>query len=129
MDPEQALSEGFGLTKKQRQLIIRVLWVLAVSNSILWMLGVFAYIGFASPLAKAKDVEDVQQQVAGIKQQVAISARLQLMSEIRTQKRLYCANPDEQVRQSIQRYLYSLVDDLRQVVPSTTESPIVECKP
>lgn len=128
-DATDIASEGFGLTKKQRQLIIRVLWVLFVTTSIFWMLGAFAYIGFASPLAKAEDVKEARAEISSIKQQVAISTRLQLMQEIRVQKRVYCTTTDDQVRQSTLRYLDALVDDLRKVYPSSMENPIPVCPP
>lgn len=114
-----AVSEGFGLNKKQRQLIIRVLWVLGVSGHIAWVCGFMSFLGLVSPFARATDVEQLQNQVA-------ISARLQLIQEIRTMKRSYCLSTDDDVRQSTLRYLNSLVDELRKV-SDLKESPIPDC--
>lgn len=125
-DASDLASEGLGLTKKQRTLIIRVLWVLGVTSAIFYMLGAFSAIGLASPLAKAADVKEVREEVAEIKQQVAITARLQLIQEIRVQKRVYCSNDDDQVKASTLRYLYALVDDLKKV-SNIQESPIPDC--
>ena len=118
-DPGDALSEGFGLNKKQRQLIIRVAWVVAVSGHILWICGFLGWMGLNAPFARAEDVDEM-------KQQTAISARLQIVQEIRTQKRIYCTTPDERSRDSTLRYLNVLVLELSKV-SDIKETPIPDC--
>lgn len=125
-DATDLASEGLGLTKKQRVLIIRVLWVLGVTNIIIYIMGGLAFLGLNSPLARAEDVKKNTADIADIKQQVAISARLQLMQEIRTQKRVYCTNDDEAVKASTLRYLNVLTDELKKV-SGIQESPYPDC--
>jgi hypothetical protein len=127
-DPLELASEGLGLTPKQRGLIIRVLWVLGVTTTLVYILGGLAFMGFTSPLAKAEDLRNSDQKIAAITQQVEISARLQLMQEIRTQKRVYCTNDDDAVRVSTLRYLNVLVDELKKV-SNIQENPYPDCKP
>lgn len=127
-DATDLAAEGLGLNRKQRVLIIRVLWVLGVTSAIVYILGGLSFIGFISPLAKAADVKEIRTEMADLKQQVAISARLQLVQEIRLQKRVYCVNQnDDQIRQSTLRYLYTLVDELKKVDPNSQETPIPAC--
>ena len=125
-DATDIASEGLGLTKKQRTLVIRVLWVLGVTATLAYILGGLTVIGLSSPLARAEDVRKNTADIADIKQQVAISARLQLMTEIRTQKRVFCANDDEAVRASTLRYLNVLTDELKKV-SGIQENPYPDC--
>lgn len=125
-DATDIASEGLGLNKKQRVLIIRVLWVLGVTNVIIYMLGGLASIGLTSPLARAADVKKNTADIADIKEQVSISAKLQLLSEIRVQKRVYCTSSDEQVKASTLRYLNTLTEDLKKV-SGIIENPFPDC--
>lgn len=125
-DPGDALSEGFGLTKKQRQLVIRVAWVVAVSGHVLWICGFMGWAGLNPPFARAEDVRKNEEKIEAIQSQVEISARLQIIQEIRTQKRIYCTTSDDRARDSTLRYLNQLVLELRKV-SDIQESPTPDC--
>lgn len=105
----EVVSEGFGLTAKQRQLIIRVLWVLAVTAHMAYVCGILAFAGIGSaPFARAEDVE-------GMKKANAVTARIQIIQEMRVQKRSYCQISDERTKDSIMRYMLRLQDELRDI--------------
>jgi hypothetical protein len=102
-------SEGFGLTPKQRQLVIRVLWVLAVSLHISYVCGLLALAGIGTaPFARAEDVDK-------LKRVNAISARIQIIQELRVQKRSYCLVSDDRTRDSIMRYMLRLQSELQEI--------------
>jgi len=105
----EVASEGFGLTPKQRQLIIRVLWVLAVSLHISYVCGLLALAGIgAAPFARAEDVDD-------LKKANAVTARIQIIQELRVQKRSYCLISDERTKDSIMRYMLRLQGELKEI--------------
>lgn len=52
---------SLGLSKEQQKLIVRSGWVLIVSIHIMWVCGWLAFAGFASPFARAEDVQTVRQ--------------------------------------------------------------------
>lgn len=110
-----ALSTGFRLTSKQKTLIVRVLWVLAVTIYMTWTLGGLTFLGLSAPFARAEDVKDLKQQVGVIQEQGNIAARLQLVQEIRIQKRAYCVNTDQEIRNSILRTIDNLRSELKRV--------------
>lgn len=102
-------SEGFGLTKKQRQLIIRVMWVVAVSLHGAYVCGILAFVGIGkAPFARAEDVES-------LKRASTVQARIQILQEMRDQKRSYCQISDERTRDSIMRYMIRLQGELREI--------------
>lgn len=95
------LSEAFGLTKGQRQLLLRVAWVLTVSTILAYILGALTIIGIAAPYANAEDVDQ-------LKQTVEISARINLAQELRMHMRSRCQTQDERFRDSLERTIESL---------------------
>jgi hypothetical protein len=105
----EVLSEGFGLNPKQRQLIIRVLWVLAVSAHMAYVCGIFAFMGIGvAPFARSEDVE-------GMKRASVVNARIQIIQEMRVQKNAWCKIQDDQTRDSILRYLVRLQGELKEI--------------
>jgi hypothetical protein len=105
----EAVSEGFGLTPKQRQLIIRVLWVLAVSAHMAYVCGIFAFMGIGvAPFARSEDVE-------GMKRASVVNARIQIIQEMRVQKNAWCKIADDATRDSILRYLVRLQGELKEI--------------
>lgn len=107
-EADGAITTAFGLNKKQRQLLLRVLWVLAVSGHIAWVCGFLAFVGLSSPFARAADVED-------LKRAATVNARIQIIQEMRVQKNSYCKTTDEQTRDSIIRYLVRLQGELKEI--------------
>jgi hypothetical protein len=102
------LSEGFGLTKEQRRLIIRVLWVAIVSTHILWVCGLLGFLGLSPPFAWAADVDS-------LRQATLVSARLNLVTEIRTQTRAWCSITDPTTREAIATTIDKLREEYRRV--------------
>lgn len=102
------VSEGFGLSKAQRQLLLRVLWVLGVTTCLAYILGALTIIGISAPYAKAAEVEQLQRTVE-------VSARIQLAQEIRLQVRIRCTITDQQSRDSLQRAIDSLQDEYARI--------------
>lgn len=127
-DAAEAGSEAFGLTKKQRQLIIRVLWVVAVSLHAAYVCGILAVAGIgAAPFARAEDVEN-------LKRSSVVQARIQILQEMRDQKRSFCQISDERTRDSIMRYMIRLQGELKEITgelePVNTDcSPITIAQP
>jgi len=95
-----ALSAGFGLDRKRQALVLRILWVLAVSGHIAWACGWLSMVGLGG-FAKADDMSRLQQTVDA-------SARVTISQEIRAQSRVRCASADQAVRDSLTRYIDSL---------------------
>lgn len=110
------LSEAFGLTKGQRQLLLRVAWVLTVSTILAYILGALTIIGIAAPYANAEDVDQ-------LKQTVNASARVTLSQEIRAQSRVRCASNDPVIRDSITRYVESLQDSYERIAGQRYPEP------
>lgn len=96
-----ALITGFGLDRKEVQLLVRVGWVVFVSTSLAYIFGVLAWLGVAAPYARAAEVSDIQQTVN-------LSARINLAQEIRLQVRGLCSVTDQNARDSIQRSIDNL---------------------
>lgn len=113
------LSEAFGLNKGQRQLVLRVLWVISVSTILAYILGALTIIGIAAPYARAGDVNQIQQTVAA-------SARVTLSQEIRAQARVRCQSNDPAVRDAITRYLDSLQFEYERVAGQRYPEPQCE---
>lgn len=95
-----ALVAGFRLSRKDQALILRVLWVLTVSIHIAWACGWLTAIGLVG-FARADDVSQVQKTVNA-------SARVTLSQEIRAQIRVRCVSTDQNVVDSLTRYIDSL---------------------
>jgi hypothetical protein len=105
----EVASEGFGLTPKQRQLIIRVAWVAAVTAHMAYVCGILAFAGIGTaPFARAEDVE-------GMKKANAVTARIQIIQEMRVQKRSFCQISDDRTRDSIMRYMLRLQGELKEI--------------
>jgi hypothetical protein len=102
------LSAGFNLNRRQQALILRVLWVLFVSIHIVWACGWLSAIGLVG-FARADDVNRVQQTVNA-------SARVTLSQEIRAQFRVRCASTDQNVVDSLTRYIESLQFEYERIV-------------
>lgn len=113
-----ALVAGFRLNRKDQALILRVLWVLFVSIHIAWACGWLTAIGLVG-FARANDVSQVQQTVNA-------SARVTLSQEIRAQIRVRCASTDQNVVDSLTRYIDSLQVEYERIVGQRYPEP--ECK-
>lgn len=101
------LAEGFGLSREQRRLVLRVLWVLGVSTHIAWVCGLLAVIGFPTPFARAQDVQQLERATL-------VSARINLQQELRAQTRLLCSlDPVE--RPPVERTIDKLREEYRVV--------------
>jgi hypothetical protein len=118
MDAEQALTTGLGLKQRDWKILIRVGWVLVVTFHMGYVLGVFAVAGFASPFAKASDVDKLLR--ASV-----VSTRLQIQTELRAQKVAYCRETDFELKQSFSRRYDELRGDLRDI--ANVEWPELTC--
>jgi len=107
------LSLGMGLTRGQQQLIIRTLWVLLVTTNALWTWGLLAWMGLTAPFARAVTVEELQHTVM-------ISARLQLIQELRVQTLYWCSAKDGQEKFSVEQTLDRLRDEYRRITGGET---------
>lgn len=112
------LSEGFGLNKAQRSLLLRVGWVIAVSGVNAYLLGALAVFGIPAPYARANDFEE-------LKRITAASARVTLSKEIREQSRIKCSATDQAIVDSITRYIDSLQLDYERIAGQRYPEP--EC--
>ena len=66
-----ALSRALGLSDKQIKLLIRVGWVLTVSNALIWVTGLYALIGLGhAPYASASEVSEQRLAVREIRVQL-----------------------------------------------------------
>lgn len=95
-----ALTLAFGLTPRQQTLVIRIAWVVVVSTHIAWACGFLTILGL-SGFARADDVRELQKTVAA-------SARVTISQEIRQQVRVRCATKDQNVADSLTRYIDNL---------------------
>jgi hypothetical protein len=57
------VSEGFGLNRQQRGLLIRVGWVIIVTTYMAWTLGLMAFMGVSSPFATAGDLKEMERRM------------------------------------------------------------------
>ncbi len=110
-----ALSAGFGLSRRQQALVIRILWVLGVSAHIAWACGWLGALGLVG-FAKADDVHSLQQTVNA-------SARVTLAQEIRAQSRVRCLVTDQAVRDSLTRYIDTLQYDYERIAGQRAIEP------
>jgi len=102
------LSLGMGLTRTQQQIVLRTLWVLIVTTHIAWVCGFLAPLGLAAPFARADAVEDLTRTAA-------VSARLQLTQELRTQTLYWCAAKELNQRTAVEQTLDRLRDEYRRI--------------
>ncbi len=111
-----ALAAGFNLNRRQQALMLRVLWVLFVSIHIAWACGWLSALGLVG-FARADEMSKVQQTVNA-------SARVTLSQEIRAQVRVRCASIDQNVVDSLTRYIDSLQIEYERIAgqryPETT---------
>lgn len=114
---EEALTKGLSLRPKDKALLIRTGWVLIVSVHILWVCGWLAFAGFASPFARAADVEKLQRASK-------ISAQIQIQAEIREQGRIFCASTDERTRDYVERRIDELRANLREIADIDEPRPV-----
>lgn len=114
-----ALSSGFQLNRRQQALIIRVLWVIAVSFHIAWVCGLTTFLGFTPPFAKADDVTE-------LKRITSASARVTLSKEIREQSRIRCSATDQAIIDAITRYIDSLQNEYERIAGQ--RYPEAECR-
>lgn len=110
------MTDAMLLTPEQRSLVLRVIWVSIVSIHILWVCGLTAAIGFASPFAKASDLESV-------KQAVNISAKITLSRELRDQIHVMCSTKDSQARSSLAQYIEELQSQYQQITGQRYPEP------
>lgn len=88
------LFEALSLDLKQRGLIMRVSWITFVTVHIFWVCGWLTVFGVISPFADAADLAELQRTAA-------VSARLSLAQEIRTQLLAKCLVTDPRVKESL----------------------------
>lgn len=114
-----ALSAGFGLSRRQQALILRILWVILVSFHIAWVCGFTTFLGFVPPFAKADDVTELRRITAA-------SARVTLSKEIRDQSRIRCSATDQAIADAITRYIDSLQIEYERIAGQRYPEP--ECR-
>ncbi len=103
-----ALVVGMGLKPTHVKVLIRVGWVSIVSIHIAWVCGWLGFVGLATPFARAADVQDIQKTLR-------VSAEIQLQSELRAQKNMWCKNTDEKTRETIMHRIDELRRNLREI--------------
>jgi len=113
------LSDGFGLSIAQRQLLIRVLWVLGVSTHIAWVCGFLGVVGLAPPFARAERVDRLEQSAQ-------IAARISLQQEYRVQVRAYCL-VDEPAKDGVLRTIDRIRADYSTVTEGKESLPEPRC--
>jgi hypothetical protein len=106
------IAEGFGLTRDQRRLLIRIAWVLGVSGHIAWVCGFLSIIGLASPFARADRVEKLERSAQ-------ISARISLAQEYRVQVRAYCV-VDERYKEGVLIIIERIRSDYTEITNGQT---------
>jgi hypothetical protein len=93
------LADGFNLPpKKGRTLLIRLAWVSFVTGHILWVCGWLAWMGVASPFARASDFDTLQQNAA-------LSATIAVQRELRDEYAAQCVTADPVVRVQLDHYI------------------------
>lgn len=113
-----AISAGFGLDRKKQALLIRLLWVIAVSGHIAWACGWLVTLGLVG-FARADELKELRQTVQA-------SARVTLSQEIRAQARIRCLSSDVQIRDSITRYIDSLQVEYERIAGQRFPEPSCE---
>lgn len=116
----EALEKGVGFRHSAWPILIRVAWVLFVTYNLARALGWLAYLGFASPFAKASDVEKLLRAAE-------VNARISMQQEIRVQTRVWCSNADADVREFAYRRIEELRRDLHEIAKVPTPEP--NCAP
>jgi hypothetical protein len=119
MDADEALSTGLDLKPRDKRILIRTGWVLFVTLSQAYGFGLLTYVGFASPFAKASDVDKLLR--AG-----EVSARISMQQELRVQTRVWCTNPDADVRMYAEKRIEELRRDLHEIAKLQTPEPRCE---
>ncbi|MGH7743931.1 MAG: hypothetical protein ACREQ5_03810 [Candidatus Dormibacteria bacterium] len=111
-------SLGFGLNPKTQGLILRVAWVSIVSFHILWVCGWLAFIGLASPFAKAEDF-------ARLAKNVQISATINLSRELRDEYGVYCESKtrDPAAAAAVLKYIEQLQVEYQQIIGTRYPEP------
>jgi len=56
-DPVSLLEKGMDLSAKETRLILRAFWVVLVTCSFLWMLGMFSWMGVPGPFVMAGELD------------------------------------------------------------------------
>jgi hypothetical protein len=77
------VSTAFGLKPKQQALILKVLWVIAVSGHIMLVCNVLERLGMPTPFAYAEDVAD-------LRRASNMAAQLSIAAELRAQYQAWC---------------------------------------
>lgn len=100
------LDTVFGaLTKEQRMLVMRMVWIGAVSGHVAWVCGWLGVLGIASPFARA----DVQVQVASIVMEIRAERADRLDNQIQTVRASQCRTAiDSAARQNYTERLNEL---------------------
>ena len=127
------LVTGFGLSRKQTALALRIAWVVAVTSTLWYILFGFAILNLAAPFARAEDVkQDVKElhaDVASLKQNTAISARAGLAAEIRAQVAAWCSvRGNVPAQEAIRRTIDSRQDEYA-ALNSGNRYPETGCPP
>lgn len=92
------ITEGFGIPKGGRSVLIRLAWVAFVTVHILWVCGWLAWMGITSPFARASDFETLQKNAA-------LSATIAVQREIRDEYTARCSTSDPNVSDKLDRYI------------------------
>lgn len=111
-----ALVAGFGLDRRRQALLIRILWVLAVSGHIAWVCGALTLFGLPTPFARADDLQRIQTTVEA-------SARVTLSQEIRAQSLLRCRTTDAALADSLTRYIDGLQTEYERITGKRYPEP------
>ena len=111
-----ALETGMGLKVEHQRLLIRTLWVLAVTTNMLWVGGLLAFVGLTAPFAKASDVDKLLRAAE-------VNARISMQNEIRLQVRVYCSASDDDIRNSAMRRIDELRDELWEIAKVRVSDP------
>lgn len=92
------ITEGFGIPRSVRGVLIRIAWVLFVTGHILWVCGWLAFIGVQSPFARADDFKTLQKNAA-------LSATIAVQRELRDEYSARCSTVDPQLWDKLDRYI------------------------
>jgi hypothetical protein len=100
------------LDPQQRRAVYRFLWRVFIMGWIFWAMGAFTAIGFPG-FVRAAEVAEIRQQLAQLKTNSDISARINLSQEIRTWQRTLCTAQD---KSPIERQIERLQGEYQAIV-------------
>lgn len=102
------------LNPQQRYAVYRFFWRILIMGWIIWAMGGLALFGLPG-FVRASDVTVMRAQLAELKANSAISARINLSQEIRTWQRAMCTAPE---KAPIERLIERLQADYQAIVGS-----------